>query len=323
MQRRTPWGTTEMVAGDMSNRELAICGPAGRMGVIYQRMREVICVDPITGETIWSRDGLPAAAQLLGDEQVVIVAPPNGGDAVLLSAVDGHLMGRQPIESIAQRWLNWGPNTIATKNVGANIELRLYNVATGEVLWEDAFPQGTQGSRAGGDEFAILQKDGKFEIRSLVDGSVKISSTLSPEPQLAHLQVIRSDNDYIVVPSEPQSARSNGTISAAPSGGYSVPVVNGRIYAFDRESGAGLWQSPATVEDYSLPLGQPKGTPVLLLLRNERLRDDNGRSRQTYSGVGLDRRDGRLIFHEESTPGSLSLYEITADPEKNEVQIAL
>ena len=124
---------------------------------------------------------LPAAAQLLGDEQVVIVAPPNGGDAVLLSAVDGHRMGRQPIESIAQRWLNWGPNTIATKNVGANIELRLYNVATGEVLWEDAFPQGTQGSRAGGDEFAILQKDGKFEIRSLVDGSVKISSNCTGE----------------------------------------------------------------------------------------------------------------------------------------------
>jgi len=137
---------------------------------------------------------------------------------------------------------------------------------SGEELWTATYPRGTRGTIVGGDEVAVLRTNGQLEVRSLKDGSVALETKIDPEPQLSQLQVMRSADQYIVVPSQPQTPETTGTIQPAPSGGYTKPLINGRLYAFDRHSGKPMWQSAATVEDYSLPLGQPSEVPVLVLL---------------------------------------------------------
>ena len=104
----------------------------------------------------------------------------------------------------------------------------------------------------------------------------------------------------------------------------STMLVSGRIYSLARATGETVWQSPVAMDGFSMPVGQPLESPVLLFLRNERKRNaTTGRVQQTYSAVGVDRRDGSLVFKEEHVAGSLGMYQVTADPESHSVSIVL
>ena len=45
------WGPPRIVLTDTSRRPIGLAGPVTRLGVVYQKMQDLTCVDPLTGET--------------------------------------------------------------------------------------------------------------------------------------------------------------------------------------------------------------------------------------------------------------------------------
>src|SRR5690606_33343789 len=64
-----PWGTSRFVGIDTAGRRVGVAGPVTRLGVCVQRMSEVLCLDPLSGETIWSRRDVEPGSDLFGDDQ--------------------------------------------------------------------------------------------------------------------------------------------------------------------------------------------------------------------------------------------------------------
>jgi len=64
--------------------------------VCFQRGRELIAVDSLTAELLWSRDDLPPGCDLTGDRSHIFAAPPKDEPTLVYRAVDGKLLDRRP-----------------------------------------------------------------------------------------------------------------------------------------------------------------------------------------------------------------------------------
>ncbi len=92
-----PWGLPRFVAKDAYGRLIGSMGPVNFDGVCFQRFRELTCADPLTGDVMWTRKNVPVGSDVFGDEELLFVAPPDGGEALVVRALDGELLGRRPV----------------------------------------------------------------------------------------------------------------------------------------------------------------------------------------------------------------------------------
>ena len=68
-------------------------GPVNARYVCFQRRRNIVAVDPLTGESLWERQDIPPGSEVFGDEQYVFVLPPGSDEASVYRAIDGQLLG--------------------------------------------------------------------------------------------------------------------------------------------------------------------------------------------------------------------------------------
>ena len=74
-------------------------GPLGSDAVCYQKVRELRCVDPLTGEILWVRNDVTPGADLLGDDRRVVVAPADGKRCITYRISDGQPIGAEDPEA--------------------------------------------------------------------------------------------------------------------------------------------------------------------------------------------------------------------------------
>ena len=87
-------------------------GPVNFDGVCFQRYRDLHCVDPLTGQVVWIRKNVPFGCDVFGDEELLFVAPPEGGDALVLRALDGQLLGKRHVRPLDKRMATIGRDTL-------------------------------------------------------------------------------------------------------------------------------------------------------------------------------------------------------------------
>ena len=157
-----------------------------------------------------------------------------------------------------------------------------------------------------------MEPNGRFVMLRIADGVPVAVETLLPEESLKSIFVIASRNEYLLVTHQRHPAAiPNRVIQQAP-GGLHAQLIYGRIYAFDRASGKPLWQVPARVDQYSIPLDQPSEIPVLTLLRQETV--TRGNDRETSSAViMIDKRDGRALFSQDQISTLIGRYQVSCD----------
>jgi len=109
-------------------------------------------------------------------------------------------------------------------------------------------------------------------------------------------------------------------------GSLPAPLIFGHVHAFARASGEPLWQTPATIENYSLPLIQPNETPTLWFLR----RGTSAKSlnapapSERISVLCLDRRDGRQLFAVDDVAATTpATYDVQVDYENATVTLVV
>jgi outer membrane protein assembly factor BamB len=322
-----PWGGARGVFVDDKKRQLGPTGFVSDRGAYYISRHALVCVDPLTGETIWERDGLPLGADVFGDDEFVFVVPPESESAMVFSAADGRRLESRSVPALDNRWATYGRNVLAwdQETVTAPLRLRLLDAWTGDDIWEEQVPLGTKATRVDCDEIAMLQPDGRFVIRGLDDDTVRIASSLEAEPSLETLHVMRSEEQYLVLAGRQVTVEPNSPAARIRrvNLGSPVPLLTARVYGFDRSSGKMSWEEPATVDRYGYHMAQPSESPILLFLRHYTPVVAEGSPRQHTSVLCLDRRDGRVLVEKKDINSLTYTFDLIADRNDQTVTVAL
>jgi outer membrane protein assembly factor BamB len=332
-QTSNPLGGSRLQLYDPSGRMNFYTGPVLSSGVCFQKGRQLICADPLTGQSLWERAQIPAAAEIFGDDEFLFVADPNTNEALVLSPVDGSLIGKRKVELAARRWATHGRRELTWEQTGSTITLKLMDAwAQGEPLWTKQVTLGSRGTLIDGEELALLESSGQFTVLSLASGQVKFASPLAPEPSLSFIHVIRSSKQYVLIASQEMTDSPDGMVvhPVTTLGGIQQNRVHGRVYAFDRRSGKSQWQVPAFVAQHCLPPDQPAESPLLVFVRNRTRTVGGNAARAAGSVLCLDRRDGRLVWDSDNETANerriisqVNFCEIVADPAKWAVTLAV
>ncbi|MBL7039743.1 MAG: PQQ-binding-like beta-propeller repeat protein [Pirellulaceae bacterium] len=322
-----PWGGVRQVFADSQKRLIGATGPLDANGVYYMNLRELVCADPSTGETIWARENLTQGSDVFGDRELIFVAPPDSDQAQVFSALDGKELGTRKVHMLENRWATCGRNLLAWEQDNATdpLRLRLYDAWTGEEIWQEELPLTSKADLIERDEIAFIQPDGRFVVRSLWDDQPRIEATLEAEKNLMSLHVLRSSNQYIVAVNRTVTTEPNTPAASirAISSGTAMPLVTGNMYAFDRASGQPSWEGPVAIERFGFPLDQPVESPVLLLLRHITPKNAKGSRRYQTSIMCLDRRNGRTLLQKDDIAAQTYTYDIVADHPKQTVTVSL
>ncbi len=238
---------------------IGVVGPITEHVVCIARSHDLTAHDPLTGAVLWTRHGLPSPNEIFGDDEVLFVAPPEGGEAMVLRTADGQILGTRTVPPVDLRAAYHGRRIIfGQSEPGGKLQLLLAD------RWKNAeqslgkFSMGTKAAPVGDDALAIFDgKSGAFQIVSLDDGHKLIDEQLEPDPSLAYIFVQKSGGQYLLLAGKGARGESGG---GNPFGENSIsPAVSGRLYAFDAASGKKLWPSPATVSQQRIMLSARRG----------------------------------------------------------------
>lgn len=319
-QTSNPITGSRTMAFDQSGQTNYQPGPVTPFGIVYQRSRQLICADPITGETLWERSGVDPACDLFGDDELVFAAPPNSDRATVFSMRDGAQLGTRTVSRPNSRLATNGRRVLTFEQVGNTIRLRLFDAwSEKDDLWKLETTTGAKGQLLDNHEFALLENSGKFTVISLATGEQVVQSQLQPETTLTSLHVYRSQEQYTVLANTPIAESVPGLVTQPLSGG-GMPgqQAHGRVYAIDRVTGKQRWQSPAFIAQHGLPFDQPVDAPLLVFIRNRR---GNNSGNWASNILCLDKRSGAIAYEGDIATAQANMCEVSADLEKAIVQV--
>ncbi|MHB0956158.1 MAG: outer membrane protein assembly factor BamB family protein [Pirellulaceae bacterium] len=312
-----PWGPTRYVYAE-NHHAVGSIGPITSAGFCYQRMQELTCVDPLTGETIWTRSGVASGSDIFGDQELLFVAAPNGEDAVVMRSADGPAVGPRFVGARQNRWTTIGRHVLYCQLVAQQLVVRWFDAWETQDVWKREFVKGAQCWQPARGELAVLEPTGKFILLRLTDGAVLLESQLAPEPDLARLYVLRSPDMYVVLASTHANSEDTAMTRSrpwSPLGSDLCPEINGRVYALDPRTGKPLWPTAAEVTKLCCPLDQPLESPGLVFFQNVQPSSSAALPRPPVKGAVLcmDKRDGRQILFDQDL-AMIRTYAITAQP---------
>jgi outer membrane protein assembly factor BamB len=327
--RRNPLLGNRTVNYDGGGKASFTTGPVVSSGVCFQRGRQLVCVDPLTGQSLWERSSIPQQAEIplqaeiFGDGQLLFIADSRLDskldNVLVLSAIDGALVGRRSLEPAERRWTTNGRRVLAWEEKNATVTLRLYDAWNEQRdLWSGQFARSSRGHIIDGEELAILEPGGQFTVVSLATGDVRFAVPLQAEPTLAWIHVIRSADQYLLLASQEGGAAAGGGLTPLTMATTMQRSMHGRVYAFSRSSGKLQWQSPAFVSHHCLPPDQPTESPLLLFVARREANNKN-----STAVLALDRRTGRGVYETELATAMTFTCEIVADLPKQAVTLSM
>lgn len=321
-------------------------GPAGARLVCYQRMRTLLAVDPLSGETLWRRHDVPLGSELFGDDELIFAIAPESDEAMVFSAVDGRLVGRRKVprlrnENAAQDDPFGQPTflplrTTAIRALGRRLVvwrvdrvervLELYDAWEEKPVWaprrfdDDAIINVLEDRWA-----AVAEPDGRLVVLGLLDGRTLVEAKLDPgesAPALAGLWLLRHEGRFLVVTSHAAvddtvlNAQNRQFVQPLP-GVFSQPIQLGWAYGFD-EDGKPAWPKPVKIEKQQLIVDQPPGLPVLVFATRMILPNQNGEARFRLGILAIDKRSGRVVCRYDDE-GQVHTFELSADPQRHTI----
>ncbi|MFP6667223.1 MAG: PQQ-binding-like beta-propeller repeat protein [Pirellulales bacterium] len=295
-----PWGDDSPQQYRAASQQLVRLGPITPGGVTFLRNRDLVSVDPVSGETLWTRRGVYGDVDLFGDDEHVFLAPRGKKEAVVVNAVDGSEIARVELPPEKSRWRTLGRRMLiwrTPKDQAGTRDLAMFDPLTGKDDWVHGIARGAKGALIRDQAVAILQRNGRFFIFDLATGEKKVDRMLDKELGLKGIYMIPSQDQYILVTTRGASRVANKRQIYPMPQQHGSALVTGRIYAFDSRTGELQWptvgpeQTPvsAQVKQYGLVLNQAPELPVLVFARRE-----VQNNKYSTSFLIIDKRTGRL-----------------------------
>ncbi|MBN1588712.1 MAG: PQQ-binding-like beta-propeller repeat protein [Pirellulales bacterium] len=293
----------------------------------YRKFRRCTAVDPLSGETLWTRRHLPPKCIVFGDSRRVFLVEVGKTEATVLRASDGERLPETRVVPPRQEWIaTLGCNILQRRaRDGGRHRVELFDPWKQKTLWKsETFAAKAKMCCVNHDAVGVMEPDGRFVMFALPSGEKRIDVRLAPEPDLEDMVLLDSGSGYILVTNtqaKPKSTR--GMIRRQLSGVTSKAIGKGRVHAFDR-SGKRLWPDRpkgVEIENQQLPLAQPAWLPVLTFASQTYTHGIRGTQRST-SLLMIDKRTGREVVNKEFSDQPIRC-ELTGNPETRSVEFAM
>jgi outer membrane protein assembly factor BamB len=278
-------------------------GPVTPRGVVFQEDDELKCVDPLSGETLWSRTDLPSGCELFGDQEFVFAADVAGKEAYMVRIVDGQLLGKRALHH--SDWLLTAGRNVAQLGTHARgdsrvLQLRVTDVASQETLFEAEYPSASRTAVVEPHFVAMIEPSGKFQLVDVRSGQPIIDAQLESVPALHTLQGIRSgERLFLFVGTRPSRQQPQ---QHRPVEDLENAVTSGLVYAFDLASGEVLWPGPATIQNRGYVEQQPDGIPFLIFMDRYTTSDGIRGAKRRLRLLCLDKRTGATVYRNDELP---------------------
>jgi outer membrane protein assembly factor BamB/tetratricopeptide (TPR) repeat protein len=309
-----PGGVQRFQQVDTSGRALGNTSPVLAGTLCFQRMRTLVAIDAFTGEMVWTRQDIPAGCELFGDDELLFVAPPNSGEAMVFRVTDGADLGRRELPTDEERLLAHGRNLLVWEPRGQQGTLRWFDVWKQQDRWRKEFEQQAKLEVVGEQAVAVMRPNGHLTVLSLPDGEPTIDARLERQPNLERVFLLRSPEVDVVVTSR-QVRQRQVMPMLGPVG--ATAVVSGHVYGFDRRTGEKLYGRP--IQNKGLMLNQPARVPVVVFATNEPRQ--NGQQSLRGDLLCLDRRNGRFLLDQSAPQPIQGIPHVSGDPAKHEVLV--
>jgi len=290
--------------------------------VAFQQTRIMTAVDPLTGDMLWLRDDLPPGCDLFGDDEVLIATPADSDTAILLSAIDGHELGRKKVPARESRLVTHGHQVLTWEAKGDQAMLQLVDPWTETTVWNRTFTSKAKAYQIDSVQVGVMEPDGSFVVLRTSDGQVLIDTKVDAEPKLEDILVLRNDQRYVLIANRPEPEQKGPTSWNRALPGYML--VEGKVYSLDAATGERQWSTEVTQQ--SIKVNYPTLAPVLTFFRRYQkaipMGNNSWRSDQPEILIRcLDARTGKTL-HDTRIKNSYDQgYGFTVDPDKELVRI--
>ncbi len=284
----------------------------------YQEYRDLVAVDPASGEKLWVRQDIDPGSTVFGDHEYVFVLPQGESTAMVLRAADGTVVDSRSLP--AQREATIGRNMLVVVDFPDRRVVQMIDAWDGSHAWPAREFAGEARICLVDNEVAgVLEPNGRFLLIDLADGRALVDAKLPPQEDISEIHVFRSPEHTILVTNSAETTAGNvRTQGLHPVA--SARIVRGRVWGFDR-SGEPLWPEPVLVENQHLPLSQPSRLPVLTFACMVQERVPNAPTQTKTAVLFVDKRTGWKHAEEFDTPtGS---FHLVGDAEKKTVEMQL
>ena len=313
------------------NREVYEIATASPNGVVYLRRRQLICVDPLSGEILWTRDDIKSNSRVWGDDEHVFVAGVVSARVFDLS--DGSELPKVDIPTPERRWATIGRNMVVWENGKSKADsihrvLCLYDPLTQKNKWQhdcvysaESTDEDGEVTKIGGagcivdDEFAlIIEPSGQSYVIDLATGNRvgEYQFELPGDQRLVGAKLIVSDDQFTVAALLQLQTDPFFTMRKPNN---DTSINEGYIQAINRKTGKAQWSSAVRIDRFGLLENQPRDLPVLLFARKLRAKPPAQTATWRADVVCLDRRDGRRLFEVAEMKISSSEYRMQASSE--------
>jgi hypothetical protein len=290
---------------------LGSLGPVTARGVVYQEQNQLKCVEPLSGETLWSRGDIPAGCELFGDDEYVFAADLSERKAHVIRISDGQLVGKRDLPKF--EWLmTVGRNltTLGNRTERGNraLLLQVIDVWSQERLFEAEFPVAAQVSVVEPDCVAICDPGGKFQLINVRTGRAIVDQPIEAVSELRSIQTLRSgDSLFVMLNRQAQNQQYKPLMQPEH------PITDGPVYAFNLTTGEPMWPTAALVRNRGIVLSQPHDLPMLVFADHMMTRDPSSGGRMQLRLLCLDKRTGETLYRNDNLPEtSASRFRIRA-----------
>jgi hypothetical protein len=219
-----------------------------------------------------------------------------------------------------------GHDVIVLEKGDKNVTFRRYDVLTGKDVAKEAYPAGTVALHSEvPDLYGVVEPRGKVHVFGAADGKQRLTLEVDPK-HLANVNTadLYADERYVYLAcnraADPGLMPWGGIQSnLMPTTGINSRVVNGELYAFDRETGKMHWHNE--VLNQTMVLDHFAEMPVLLFTsRYTRWvipQGDNKLAMQFVATQCIRKSNGKLIyFKEDNNTNQQQFTSLTLDPAK-------
>ena len=301
-------------------------GPILGSSLIYQRGSTIRAIDPLTGDVQWQRESpeIPAGAEIMADDDFVVVWPANRDSVLVLRAADGAtvkhtnlprgVLKPQPdgdwercvvVESREQRQ---GERT--TKY------LSLFDPVSEDFRWELPFEDVIDWAVVDGRDLALLREGGQFTLIDGLTGDERFSWTLD-DPDAQAFSVDRFHDQLLVMTaSEPSLEESEKNVQ--PWSDLDFPMVHGQAALLNLEDGQPVWSRRIEHQTYVRNL--PGRWPLLAFAASvfERGREPV----ENYTAILLLNRSTGEVLHEATWDRSANKFGWLSRPDRHRLELS-
>jgi outer membrane protein assembly factor BamB/tetratricopeptide (TPR) repeat protein len=334
------WAVPAVLSTGYPNGQTSGLGPVTASYASFQRYRDLVATDPLSGEVLWIRRDVAPNSTLFGDDQFLFAVAPGEREATVFRALDGELLGQRKVprfttetQILPDGTTRAGPRSSGQACIATfGRQLLVWNVTDNEAVlelfdpWQQRqvwppreFSAGAKSEMVGQEAIGVLEPGGRFVLIGLPDGRTIADVELQRERRVSLISVFRAGDQYVLVTSNSQPQASPNRVIQALPGNLSRPIGRGRVYSFGLD-GKLLWAEPVEIKDQHLLLDQPSRLPVLTFACCTYDRTRPGSAQRQVAVMCIDKRTGRVAY-QGSFPYTPSDFAVNGDPKTKTVEL--